>query len=989
MNPKPKKRTPARSDTGCNIVGRDNTIRVAQLNVNRSRRAHDLLWQMALKEDVNLLAITEPNKTVVGANSWITDDNKSVAIRATGRTKFHDHGKGNGFVWVKCAGCYIYSCYHSPNATIGEFDSFMQDLGRDLQGKSGPIVVTGDFNAKSKEWGAAKDDARGVRVAEWMAAHNLRTKNDGKATFSRRGQKSHIDLTMCNPEGKVIDWAVSEEENLSDHNNITFGIRLSIPRKRPCERPNAKWDTAIFGRAMEEITNTGLCATTPKNCSDIVKMALQEAETPSGPPTTLKNAYWWNEDTARAHREAKASRRKLGRLRGRAADSELIEEAEVSYKTARRTLRHTIQTSKHNKWKELLEEVEKDPWGQAYQIVMKATKGGNPGMRHDPDKLEAIVKELFPPGERHEAAKQESPSRPPPFTREELEEAAARIRNRKAAGPDGIPPEAVKLACKHSEEYMLEVYNDLLKAESFPKIWKAARLVLIPKPNKTPDQPGAYRPICLIDILGKLYERLVAKRLEEELNTKGAINERQCGFRRKRSTITAADKVKRGLQEHPGEFRALVTLDIQNAFNSAPWHQIIAALQRKEVSGYITNIVTEYLSDRTIESGRKTFRMTAGVPQGSVLGPTLWNVFFDSVLGLARPPGIELVAYADDTAVVGHDRNPDHLKAKMNHMIRRIDTWMAEHGLRLASEKTEAIICAGNRGYNPIYFRCGERRVTPADTIKYLGIKFDRDLTFTPHIKETVAKAARTIGATLGLMPNIGGPGSTTRKIIAAVGESVLLYGAPIWADGMRILRNRDLMIREQRKLAVRVVAAYTTVSTDALQVVAGMIPIDLLAAERSRIYYDGTDKREARREIMLQWQERWSNSTKGGWTRRLIPEVQRWMERKGGNVDHFITQLLTGHGCFNSYRHEKLRKIESSKCRYCEGVDTVEHTFFECPRWSTWREEARLETGHNFNTDNVIEVMMGRQRQWSIIAGLCKKILTIKLRDERAEETA
>lgn len=162
---------------------------------------------------------------------------------------------------------------------------------------------------------------------------------------------------------------------------------------------------------------------------------------------------------------------------------------------------------------------------------------------------------------------------------------------------------------------------------------------------------------------GKLYERLINNRLKKEIERTGGLADFQFGFRKGRSTVDALCRVKEiaqfansgALQRR--EYCLLITVDVKNAFNSVPWRRIVRALDRKRVNPHLISVIKSYLSDRAVlvgDAGR--LEVTCGVPQGSVLGPTLWNLFYDGVLRLEVPDGVVLMRYADDLAIIVQQR---------------------------------------------------------------------------------------------------------------------------------------------------------------------------------------------------------------------------------------------------------------------------------------------------------------------------------------------
>ncbi|CAK1597372.1 unnamed protein product [Parnassius mnemosyne] len=235
-------------------------------------------------------------------------------------------------------------------------------------------------------------------------------------------------------------------------------------------------------------------------------------------------------------------------------------------------------------------------------------------------------------------------------TVEELDRAVSRLKARNTApGPDGIPGWVLVLSLAALGDRLRQLFTRCLRCATFPTAWKEARLVLLKKEGRAADSPSAYRPICLLDEIGKLFERIVAGRLNRHLSRVGPdLADSQFGFRRERSTIDAIMRV-RSLSEQAisqGGVALAVSLDIVNAFNSLPWDAIKRALAHHQVPPYLQGIIGDYLRDRYIlymgQDGRKIRReIKRGVPQGSVMGPLLWNLAYDAVLRIDLPAGVD------------------------------------------------------------------------------------------------------------------------------------------------------------------------------------------------------------------------------------------------------------------------------------------------------------------------------------------------------------
>ncbi|CAB0032299.1 unnamed protein product [Trichogramma brassicae] len=525
----------------------------------------------------------------------------------------------------------------------------------------------------------------------------------------------------------------------------------------------------------------------------------------------------------------------------------------------------------------------------------------------------------------------------------------------------------------------------------FPRCWKRQRLVLLPKPGKPPDKPTSFRPICMLDAMGKMLERIICDRLQAFTESPAGLSDRQFGFRRGRSTIDAIETVVSTAREAlkgkrwlggTKEYCAVVTLDVKNAFNTARWNNILTALERIETPAYLLKIIANYFQDRVLEfgtsDGPEVGSVTAGVPQGSVLGPTLWNVMYDAILRLNLQRSVNIVGFADDIALVAVGKYLWQIENHLNAAVGQVREALLRLGLETADQKTEVLLLTSRKKMESITITVGNCHIKSAPHIRYLGLHIDARLRFDVHLAKASEKTRSVAGALASIMPRTGGPRSSRRKLYAGVVDSVLLYGAPIWSSATETrayLRQAESI---HRRACLRIISGRPHLSYEATYVLASIPPLALLVDERARLFHrsrDDADRGDERQETLRRWQVQWDQSTKGRWTHRLVPDIKEWVERRHGEMSYHLTQLLSGHGYFrhNSQRYDN---NASARCPVCpDETENVEHVFFHCSRFEPEREVLQAQIGERTEPENIVRLMLRDRSNWNAVSNFAKTV--------------
>ena len=179
--------------------------------------------------------------------------------------------------------------------------------------------------------------------------------------------------------------------------------------------------------------------------------------------------------------------------------------------------------------------------------------------------------------------------------------------------------------------------------------------------------------------MGKLLEEMILQRLQGHMIRENGLSENQFGFRKGMSivdilqeVVDITTKARRGTGKRKG-FCALISIDIRNAFNTARWNICIEAMVRKKAPDYLLRMIDDYLSDRwmiyEVDKWSLKEEMICSTPQGSRVGPLVWNVMYDNFLRMDLPAGTSIIGFAEDALVVCYADNVGILELRINDTL--------------------------------------------------------------------------------------------------------------------------------------------------------------------------------------------------------------------------------------------------------------------------------------------------------------------------------
>ena len=390
------------------------------------------------------------------------------------------------------------------------------------------------------------------------------------------------------------------------------------------------------------------------------------------------------------------------------------------------------------------------------------------------------------------------------ITEKDITTRLSKLNSSKSEGPDGIHPRILKELSDVLGVPLKILFDKTIKEGRIPTAWKAAEVRPIFKKG-VKAHPGNYRPVSLTSTVCKVFEGFLRDALNEHLTENNLLSDHQHGFTSGRSCMTQLlSTVNDWLKFiENGEPVDAIYLDLQKAFDKVPHQRLLTKLKAYGVGGKIWDWVADFLSGRSqhvcVEGERSdNVPVTSGVPQGSVLGPTLFIYFINDMPDIVN---CLVKVFADDTkayAGVGSQDKARELQINLDNLV----SWTKDWQINFNKEKCKVVHLGKNNCKFAYKIDGSPLQVETVE--KDLGVHVDDRLTFNTHITETVKKANKLVGMISHYISHKSS--DVMIPLYKTLIRPILEYGNVVWSPKLR--KHIDLIEGVQRRFTKRIIGA-------------------------------------------------------------------------------------------------------------------------------------------------------------------------------------
>ncbi|TIC95781.1 putative RNA-directed DNA polymerase from transposon BS [Colletotrichum higginsianum] len=730
----------------------------------------------------------------------------------------------------------VINVYNAPCGSLRPGQAIRDIITAWQPGHQERVLVAGDFNLRHWTWQPeATSSSDADDLVEW-------TETVGLVLLSPIGEATHKDgntLDLCWASGSLHGASTSIETSLhttSDHESLLTRVPLALtdpvdptPGRFRLDTMDEKLFLDILQRSIHPVRHTASNARDPQALDMLAQQltdCLVEALTASTRRALGRGPGrpYWDENCRRKHRAYTTKRATVARLCALGIDCQWERNEEDALK---QDFLHQLRRSKDTYWrgkiaaastgKDVFEMVGWQKAKGSFQTP-PLRDGSNPTalISQPKEKRDLFARVLL----RNAAISTDIPAESPgprleanlPFPRVTKDEVQTSIFSARSTTPgsDGITTAVLKTAWPVIEDIVFRLYSGCVCEGWHPTCFKEAILVILPKPGKRDRAlPRSYRPIALLSVLGKGLERLVARRLAWITVKFQVLHDQQFGALPLRS---CSDLIAAAIHDiecawQRGRVTSMLTLDIKGAFDAVLPGRLIRRLRCQGWPENLVRWVSSFVLGRRArirldgEMG-DVFDLECGLPQGSPVSPILFMLHIEPLFKLGTVhPGRKRsrFGYADDIAIMASSTSLEDNCALLAKEWEEAQEWGALEGITFDTDKSELIhFTKRPKDRNPpITVRLLDGRqhtvqaVNQGASLRWLGVHFDRRLTFKNHVKGHCAKACQVVNGLRGLGNTAwGAPTHLLRRAITSCVLPIQYYASEAWWPGRNRIKN-------------------------------------------------------------------------------------------------------------------------------------------------------------------------------------------------------
>lgn len=328
------------------------------------------------------------------------------------------------------------------------------------------------------------------------------------------------------------------------------------------------------------------------------------------------------------------------------------------------------------------------------------------------------------------------------------------LNNSKSADADDIVIKPVKYVIEDIAGCLTQIYNLCLSQGLFPKQMQLAKVSVLHKKGSKNEFTN-FRPVSILPVFSKGFEKMILSRITNFSEQCNILHDAQYGFRKHRSTEMALLEQKEFVLEslENKEVALGVYVDFTKAFDYLNHSILLKKLEMYGFRGTVLSLLTSYLNDRNqyvYLNGYSShvLPISAGVPQGSILGPFLFNLYLNDIISI--DPTVKFVIYADDVTLLFTAASADEVITRANKTLEKLDIWAQLNKLKINVSKTKAVLY---RAKNKIIsidrdIKLNNSKIEIVNTFKILGVYFTENMTWDNHVSHVISKLSCIVGVT-------------------------------------------------------------------------------------------------------------------------------------------------------------------------------------------------------------------------------------------------